>query len=160
MKKSKGRRTFSAIEFIANSRYVVLAVLGMSIMTAIVFMLNPSSYKSQSELGVLAVKSMYDFGNIVELDDKMDVLKTITTEEVYNDLTIDKTDRTLSVYLKFNNKPSRVIIEKATDKYILYRLDTESIASTRTFIFTYNVGRDGKIDYVREGEFVDLSSNL
>jgi hypothetical protein len=113
----------------------------------------------KEQVGLLAIKSMYEFGSTLELDSKMKVLKSVTTPEIFNSLTIDKTERALRVYLKFKENPSSVTVLKSTPTYILYRLNSESIEATRKFIFTYSVNSDGKINYVREGEFVDLSSN-
>lgn len=132
----------------------VLWIIGV-----VIFVDNFNKDRSVSDLGVIAVESMYDFGSTNELDDNMEVLKTIMTPEVYERLTIDRTDRVLSVYLKFNNNPTKVLVEKSTGDYVIYSLKTESISSTRKFVFFYSINEKGKIDYVREAEIVDFSTN-
>lgn len=113
----------------------------------------------KEELGEMAVKLMYNFQTLDELDDNMDALKEITTEDVYNNLTIDRTDRTLSVYLKFNNKPVTVVIDESSDSHVIYSLNTESISANRKFVFFYEVGKKGKIEKIRESELIDFTTN-
>lgn len=136
----------------------VLAVLSMVIFIYIVIR-DSKQGQPISTLGVQAVMAMYDFGDLNELDDNMDVLRELTTTEVYNMLTLDRTDRALNVYLKFKNKPTRVLVEESTDSYVIYSLKTDSISATRKFAFFFRVGDSGKIEYVREAEVVDFSTN-
>lgn len=110
------------------------------------------------DIGLMAVKYLYNFQDAYELDSNMEPLQEITTPEVYDSLTIDKTDRVFNIYLKFKGNPVVPIIEDYSDKYVIYRLDTESIRSSRKFVFFYNVDDSGKISWVREGELVDFSS--
>lgn len=112
------------------------------------------------EIGKAAVLSLYNFQTVEELSDQMDDLKKITTEEVYNQLTVDRTDRALNVYLKFKAKPTVVQFETITDSYIIYSLATESIQADRKFAFFYNVNKNGLIDKVRESEIVDFTTNV
>jgi hypothetical protein len=112
-------------------------------------------YNSDGEYGKLAVKYLYNFQTIEELDSNMEALKQIVTDEVYQNLTIDKTDRALNVYLKFKNNPTVVRFEEVTDTYIIYSLETESISSLRKFVFFFKVDK-GRISWVREGELIDF----
>lgn len=113
---------------------------------------------SDSALGTAAVKYMYSFQTPQELDSNMPALKAITTEEVYKTLTIDRTDRALSVYLKFNNKPSLVQVLDSSSNYIIYSIKSESISANRKFAFFFHT-TNGKIDKVRESEIIDFSTN-
>lgn len=139
----------------------LLLILSTLLVLLFVFVL-PNISKNlpkPKDIGLIAVNSLYDFSNLAELDDNMDVLRSVTTDKVYEMLTIDRTDRALSVYLKFNNKPTIVLPETVTDSYIIYSLKTDSINAGRKFVFFYSVNEDGKIDTVREAEIVDFSTN-
>ena len=89
----------------------------------------------------------------------MQALKEITTDAVFNQLTIDNEERTLNTYLKFKNKPVTVEVEEITNDYVLYRLKTEEISADRLFCFYYSVNKDGKLDKVREVEAIDFVSS-
>lgn len=110
-----------------------------------------------AELGETAVKLLYDFGSAEQLDYQMIGLKEITSDEVFNQLTIDNEERTLNTYLKFKNKPVSVNIIKSTSDYVLYSLDTECISEERLFVFFYKLNASGdKIVEVREVEAIDF----
>jgi len=111
---------------------------------------------SNKDVGVLAVKYMYNFSGVGELDNNMEGLKKITSEAVYNELTLDRTDKALNVYLKFNNKPVSVVIEETGPGYVIYSLDTESITRSRKFVFFFETSKSGKIVKAREGELLDF----
>lgn len=112
--------------------------------------------KTVSDIGVQAVNCLYDFGTVEQLDFQMQGLKEITTDAVFNQLTIDNEERTLNTYLKFKNKPVTVEIVDATNDYVLYRLKTEEISIDRLFCFYFRVNKAGKIDTVREVEAIDF----
>jgi hypothetical protein len=112
----------------------------------------------EAKLGALAVKYLYNFSSIAELNSNMDMLKQITSDGVYQQLTIDNTDRTLSVYLKFKGGPVYVIPDKTTDRYVSYHLETKNISSSRKFVFFFEVDR-GKVVSVRESEVIDFVGN-
>lgn len=134
---------------------LVVTILGSAGLVAAIVIGAQSSAK-KTETGLLAVKYLYNFSGLGELDSNKNKLKEITTEEVYNQLTLDNTDRALNVYLKFKNKPTKVVPDQFSEDYIIYSLETESIESYRKFAFFYHVNSDGKIDQVRESEVVDF----
>lgn len=139
-----------------KSFVIVGVVLAFCIILTVSFVIVSFQKESkQVELGLRAVKYMYNFQTLAELDDNMDLLKGITTDEVYSQLTVDNTDRALNVYLKFKNKPVLVIPEEATSKYVIYKLQTESLSSDRKFAFFFEVD-NGKISKVRESEIIDF----
>lgn len=135
---------------------ILITVVAIAVIIPIAI-LSSKEGSAREELGLLAVKYMYNFQNPYELDDNMESLKVITTDEVYDNLTIDKTDRVLNVYLKFKGKPVLPVIEKSTEKYIIYRLETDAISSSRRFVFYFDVNNKGKISWIREGELVDFN---
>lgn len=142
-------------------RYLLYFGLLLGLITVIAILLYgtklQSTVKRQSEeLGILAVKSLYDFGTSEQLDAQMDVLKTITTEPVFNQLSIDNEGRTLNTYLKFKNKPVTVEILDSSSDYVLYSLQTDSISSSRKFLFIFSVDDNGLISSVREMEAIDF----
>ncbi len=111
-------------------------------------------------LGEEAVKLLYDFGTVEQLDYQMNDLKKITTDAVFNQLTIDNEERTLNTYLKFKNKAVTVKVVKSTSDYVLYRLETENISEDRLFAFFFDVDDSGKISYVREVEAIDFVDTI
>ena len=115
--------------------------------------------RNVQEIGKQAVMCLYDFATVEQLDYQMQALKEITTDAVFNQLTIDNEERTLNTYLKFKNKPVTVEVEEITNDYVLYRLKTEEISADRLFCFYYSVNKDGKIDKVREVEAIDFVSS-
>lgn len=121
-----------------------------------IILMNVNKTVRDTELGLTAVKYLYHFSGLEELDDNMDRLREITTPEVYEQLTIDNTERALNVYLKFKNNPTLVVPDKVTNNYVVYSLETDSLSSFRKFAFFFNVNREGKIDYVRESEVIDF----
>lgn len=112
------------------------------------------------DTGVDAVKYLYNFDSVKQLDSHMENLKKITTESVFEQLTIDNTNRTLNTYLKFKGEPTKVIIHEATDTHVLYSLDTKYVDSDRVFAFVFNLNENGKIEYVREMECIDFVTDI
>lgn len=117
--------------------------------------LNIKKKLDEGSLGLEAVNYLYSFNSISELDDNMDKLREITSEEMYNFLTLDRTDRALSIYLKFKKKPTKAIIEFMSEGVVVYSLLNEEISPSRKFVFVYKI-ENGKITEVREGEFIDF----
>lgn len=136
----------------------VAAVLGLTVCLIVIGMLSIHSKiaKEEEELGIKAVKAMYDFGTVEQLDSQMALLQVITTDEVFRQLTIDSENRTLNTYLKFQGKPVTIKILKSSNDYVLYSLDTVSIENNRTFLFLFTVNETGKINWVREMETIDF----
>lgn len=108
------------------------------------------------EIGKQLVLALYDFYSPEQLNEQMRVVKLLTTEAVFNQLTIDNEERTLNTYLKFKNKPVTVNVIKNTEDYVLYSLSTESISGERVFLFMFNLDNDGKVNWVREEECIDF----
>lgn len=111
-------------------------------------------------IGEKAVMLMYNFSDAYELDSHMKDLRKITTKEIYNELTINNSDRTLNTYLKFKDNSVDVEIIKSTRDYVLYRLNTESLTTNRKFMFTFDTDIWGRINYVREVEVIDFYPNF
>lgn len=109
-----------------------------------------------AQLGVQAVKYLYDFGTAEQLDYQMTGLKEITTDAVFNQLTIDNEERTLNTYLKFKNEPVSVDVLKSTSNYVIYSLTTTNISHDRLFVFFFEVNNEGLISSVREVEAIDF----
>ena len=110
----------------------------------------------RTAIGETAVKYLYNFNSVEQLAANMPNLQDITTEEVYNQLTIDNEGRTLNTYLKFKNDACTVDVIKSTSSYVLYNILNDNIDQDRIFIFTYHVNDSGKIDYAREEECIDF----
>lgn len=104
-----------------------------------------------------AVMLMYDFDSYDNVyKEHMASLKKITTDEIYNNITVENIDRALTTYLKFKGHPSKVEFIEVTDNYVVYSLDTESITQTRKFAMFYHTNWLGKIDSMKEAELRDF----
>ena len=91
----------------------------------------------KEDLGVELVNAMYNFESPYELDAQMLIVKQITTDSVFNDLTIDNEQRTLTTYLKFKDCSSKVHIIDSTDRYIRYWLESDVIEADREFVLFF-----------------------
>ena len=104
------------------------------------------------------VELMYSYQNLNELERNMEELEGLVSEEVYNQLSIDNTQRTLSTYLKFKQDAVDVVIQEEGDGFVLFSLDSPHVTSSRLFVFLYRV-ENGRITWVEEGEFLAFSGN-
>lgn len=132
-----------------------LFLLIVSILCLVLAWSINSKKVKDAELGFLALKYLYNFSSVGELNSNMDLLREITSSDVYEKLTIDNTDRSLNVYLKFKGNPTYVVPERSTDKYIIYHLLTKTISESRKFVFFFDVD-GGKIVNIRESEIIDF----
>ena len=114
--------------------------------------------KMKMKLGITAVQDMYQFMDTAQLKVNMIDLQAITTEPVYNQLTIDNENRTLYTYVKFRGDPTSVNIIKSTADYVIYSIDNDSIDEDRRFVFMFDCDSSGKISHVREAELYDFTS--
>lgn len=114
----------------------------------------------KEKIGIAAVSALYDFRDAYQLDNNMVTLKNLVTEAVFNDLTIDNEQRTLTTYLKFENNPVTVNVIKYTDTYVLYSLDTEKISADRIFVFFFDVDNEGKISWYKEVEGIEFVNTI
>lgn len=114
----------------------------------------------KEDLGVELVNAMYNFESPYELDAQMLIVKQITTDSVFNDLTIDNEQRTLTTYLKFKDCSSKVHIIDSTDRYIRYWLESDVIEADREFVLFFNVDNHGLIDEVEEAECVKFLNTI
>lgn len=121
---------------------------------------NLTLEKQHQKLGEQAVKLMYQFTETQQLALNMVDLKAITTEPVFNQLTIDNENRSLLTYVKFNGETTSVNIIKSGPDYVLYSLKNDNIAEDRRFIFMFDCNKSGKISYVREAEVNDFVTYL
>ena len=92
----------------------------------------------------------------VTLNKNMLKIRNLTTQSVYNQLTVDNEERTLNTYLKFKGDATSVNVVKATSSYILYTLTNKNIDKDRVFIFMYDCNSKGKLSNVRESECLDF----
>lgn len=140
-------------------RILVVAVIAASVLIGLIAYSRHLTDKKIAELGENAVKLLYDYGTVEQLDFQMSGLKEITTEEVFNQLTIDNEERTLNTYLKFKQDAVTVNVIRSTDKYVMYHLQTNNVSANRIFVFFFTVNDKGLIDWVQEVEAVDFITN-
>lgn len=112
------------------------------------------------DMGIRLVKCLYDFDSAYQLDANMLLVKEMTTEAVFNDLTIDNEERTMLTYLKFKDCGAHVIILESDANFVRYSLDSDAIEESREFVLYFTVNREGLIDSVEEGEFVKFIDTI
>lgn len=143
-------------EIKSSLKWVVLTFV---ISLAALYIIQSATIQQQRrELGEQAVRLMYQFTEIEQLQFNMIDLKEITTDPVFNQLTIDNEDRTLYTYVKFLGNPTSVNIIKSTSTYVLYSISNTNIDEERRFIFMFDCDNSGKISYVREAEIYDFNT--
>lgn len=111
-------------------------------------------------LGIELIEAMYNFDSPYQLDAQMSIVKSITTEDVFNDLTIDNEERTILTYFKFKDCGVKVKIISSSENYVYYKLQSDVIDKNRTFIMFFSVNQDGLIDWVEEAECVKFIDTL
>ena len=111
---------------------------------------------SNGRVGVRAVKLLYQFKNINELEDNLKGLERMMTKKCYYDTTVLNSSKSLNTYLKFKKQKTTVNILEQRPGFILYSLDNPNLTGTRLFIFSYDVNYLGKINKVREFEAIDF----
>lgn len=121
---------------------------------------NKNLSKNKVALGEQLVRALYDYDSVYELDAQMTIVKSICSDAVYNDLTIDNEQRTLTTYLKFKQDPVHVVIHNSEYGYVLYSLQTDSVDEDRLFCLYYRIGTEGKIDWVKEVECIEFLDTI
>jgi hypothetical protein len=102
-------------------------------------------------LGVRTLRSLYEFENLTQFDENVDLFETLVTPHVFHLMSADNSDRILRVYLKFNGRPSYVDIIETGPNYVIYSLVCAAIERERLFLFIYEV-EGGKVTAIREAE--------
>lgn len=146
----------SYTEFFQMLKWIFLVAVCM--LAILVTISSANINKQRQKIGEQAVKLMYQFVDLQQLQLNMIDLKSITTEPVFNQLTIDNEDRSMYTYMKFQGDKTSVKIKKATSTYIVYSISNENIDADRKFIFMFGCNSSGKISYVREAEISDFVS--
>lgn len=148
----KGKKSGSSV--VDAVRWILLTLVVSFCVLVTVRSLALESQKK--ELGIQAVELMYQFTEVQQIQLNMIKLKAITTEAVFNQLTVDNEDRALYTYVQFAGDATSVNIIKATSSYVLYSVNNVNIDEQRRFIFMFECDGSGKISYVREAEINDF----
>lgn len=137
----------------------IAGVVGLTVIGILVcqLVIKPGiESEKRQETGRQLVLALYDYPSVEQLDEQMKIVRGLTTEGVFNQLTLDNEERTLNTYLKFEQKAVTVEILESTEDYVLYTLHTEALSEGRKFIFLYSLNEDGKVDWVQEAECIDF----
>lgn len=113
---------------------------------------------SSGRVGSKAVKLLYEFDSIDELEDNLVKLRSMMTDRCYYSVTVLNSDKSLNTYLKFKKEKTKVNILDSKPGFILYSIDNPNISSDRLFIFSYRLNGSGEIEEVREFEAIDFYS--
>lgn len=154
-------RAFFKREGIGKSVALVLSI-SVAVMCAGKLYLEHRVDEEKARLGRQAVALLYNFKSIQQLDGQMTGLYNITTEEVYNQLTIDNEGRTLNTYIQFNCGSCEVNVLESGTEFVIYSLKASSGSpkEDEIFVFLYNVNKDGKICWVKEMEGYEFTDTI
>ncbi len=107
--------------------------------------------KSNEKLGIQTLRALYEFNSLDEFEENMRKFEDYVSEDVFQQMTIDNSDRVLGVYLKLKGNSCAVDIVDSTSDYIVYHLISDSIEKERLFLFCYKVSNKKIID-IKEAE--------
>ena len=110
---------------------------------------------SSFDPGVTCVKALYNFEAPADILTNQQFLKSILTEEEFERLKIDDTNRAINAYYKFQYSSSRVVVEDFGRGYVRYRLENDYIDPDTVWVFLYELTSEGKITNVREYSSLD-----
>ena len=134
----------------------VYAVLSVVIVTQLLLLWIFTTLSSDKfDLGVEAVKAMYQFNTPEELLEGQQYLKSILTEDEFERLCLDNTSRAISAYYKFGYSSSKVNVLEHYDGYVLYTILNTNIPKQHQWVFEYKLTDEGKITDVKEYRLVE-----
>lgn len=113
---------------------------------------------SNGRVGSKAVKLLYEFDSVSELEDNLVKLRSMMTDRCYYSVTVLNSDKSLNTYLKFKKEKTKVEILDSKPGFVLYSIKNPNISYDRLFIFSYRLNSSGKIKEVREFEAIDFYS--
>lgn len=102
------------------------------------------------DIGSRCVMLMYDFSTPQELATNQRLLQNITTDQVFETLTIDNTNRAVNAYFKFQYSPSAVNILASTPGCVLYTITNDYVDPDAVWVFLYTLDTSGAISGVTE----------
>lgn len=138
-------------------KLLTITVAGIAVISAIYLGFWKVQKLEGMKTAERVIKLMYEFDSYDDVyESNMKELKTLTTEDIYKEITVENVDRALTTYLKFKGHSSKVEIIDITDNYVMYSLDTESITQTRKFCMFYHTNWLGRIDKMQEAELRDF----
>jgi hypothetical protein len=136
-----------------------VSVVVFVVAAAVVVMVVRSSVMSKELLGLDLVRCLYEYDALEEFGTNAVRLKDFVSEEVFDRLSSDNSDRVLSVYLKFNAKPCQVNVIDSTQNYVVYSLISSVIEPERVFAMFFDVD-GGKVIDVREAELFAFPTTI
>ncbi len=155
-------------DFSADSKVSVVSVVWIglrvlvfvaALISIVVFFLSSASVSLKRTLGVEAVMLMYDFDSLDEVQENQKRLAQIMDEDTYAGLTIDNENRQLYTYVRYYGNKSIINVVEATDKYVLYRIESNCVEPDRLFIMIFEVSH-GRISKIKECECLDFIEDV
>lgn len=131
-------------------KIIIPFILSVVLILCILFYTDKLS-KTEENLGIQALLALYEFDTVDRLEDNLKKFRHYVSEDVFQQMTIDNSDRVLGVYLKLKGNPCVVDIVESTPNYIIYRLISDSIEEQRLFLFCYEI-KNNKIVEIKEAE--------
>jgi len=143
---SKGTAFISIVVTLMRIIVFIAALFAIAL-----YFLNAYSITLRKNLGVEAVTLMYNFDSLEEVKENQKRLAQIMDNDTYKGLTIDNENRQLYTYVRYYGDRSIINIVEATDRYVLYRIESEQVEADRLFIMLFEV-EGGRISKIKECE--------
>lgn len=151
---SKGVSVVSVVWVVLRVLIFVAALISIA-----VFFMSLASVSLKRSLGIEAVTLMYDFDSLDEVRENQKRLAQIMDEDTYAGLTIDNENRQLYTYVRYYGNKSIINVVEATDKYVLYRIESDCVEPDRLFIMIFEVSH-GRISKIKECECLDFIEDV
>lgn len=113
------------------------------------------SKQADMDIGVTAVRLMYEFDDPEDLNDRYASLRRIVNDDAWEVLSIDDELRTVNTYFKFQYQSSSVNIRFHRKGLVLYSLVNNALSPDTIWAFEYDIV-NGKISNVREYRWVSV----
>lgn len=131
--------------------FFIVFISSVSIIFSIFLIINTYLKKQEirytENLGIQAVRLMYEFKDVTDLKSQMNALKKITSDNVFKELDISYDKRVIPIYFKFKAEPTDVFIISSSSTSVCYRLENPNIDEERTFLFRFKVVKNKIISY-------------
>lgn len=139
-----------------GAKISITVLVGLVILGVLVSFSIRKEIFSNGRVGEDAVKLLYEFNNVKDLEENLVELRSMMTERCYYKTTVLNSSKSLNTYLKLKQQRTVVNILEKKPGFILYSLDNPNLSDNRLFIFSYELNGLGQIEDVREFEAIDF----
>ena len=140
-KKKKERKQIKPN--LKGAKISITVLVGLVILGVLVSFSIRKEIFSNGRTGEKAVKLLYEFNNVKDLEENLVGLRSMMTERCYYKTTVLNSSKSLNTYLKLKQQRTVVNILEKKPGFILYSLDNPNLSDNRLFIFSYEYLAEG-----------------